>query len=555
MNKIVLYTLLLVLVPVVHAAITVTLLTNDSNSADNTFFTTQSITPTASSLVLVSVDTYPYSGNGTPSSVVGNSITYTYLNGTCNSGPCTSLWYGMSASPTTGSITITFPVSQYDTQWIVNQAKGVNTSGTNGAGAIAQAPVFNGTTVTLSPLLLATDVAFGSFFAYKPATLTVGLSYNLSGAGVNASGNTVDMDEYQQGAVVVNESSSGATNSGVAVELRDASPSITNLYAASIDTYPYNGNVTTSTVACYPDMMLTIGLYYGGNLSNPYGVSGCGLTWTYVTGGNIGVPYFAEYLWHGFGTPTTSGNISIGLYGRTLGVYILDGVNNSVGTANSLGIPLTVNGTSSSLSLTLTTLNNANSIAYGSFLGHVSSGIIAGYGFAKVNDTYQVEHGWGVMTEDQINTVTVNASNLNDYNIGLGVEIRAMTSSPVISSVVNDTITDVSARIGYNTDINGNSSINYGKTTDLGTLSNDATFNVIHNTVLNGLSQAQIYYYNITSCNAIGGCSMSGTYNFTTKTTIPAITPRKTFISVGKRLFINVLRRLYFVGARRAGYQ
>jgi len=97
----------------------------------------------------------------------------------------------------------------------------------------------------------------------------------------------------------------------------------------------------------------------------------------------------------------------------------------------------------------------------------------------------------------------------------LNIEIDL--SGPVISDVVNDSITSETARINWSTDEEANSSVKYGEDTDLTTgEETSASLETAHSISLSGLSASTLYYYNVTSCDAQGWCNTTGPYNFTT---------------------------------------
>ena len=86
-----------------------------------------------------------------------------------------SIFRAMSPSPGSGPLRITFATSQANCQWIVSQWQGVETSGTNGSGAIVQSGSargdnVTGLVVTLGAFADAGDVAYGVFGVRRSAT-------------------------------------------------------------------------------------------------------------------------------------------------------------------------------------------------------------------------------------------------------------------------------------------------------------------------------------------------------------------------------------------------
>jgi len=98
------------------------------------------------------------------------------------------------------------------------------------------------------------------------------------------------------------------------------------------------------------------------------------------------------------------------------------------------------------------------------------------------------------------------------------------TSAPLISSVVNSSITNRSAVITWTTNQSANETIRYGTTTALSSSKVNASFSTNHTATLSGLTNNTRYYYNITACNSYGYCTTNGTYNFLTLQNTPITT-------------------------------
>lgn len=115
-------------------------LTNAGSTTAGTSFGTASITPTANRLVIVEIaTTHTTSANAAvPTGVSGNGITYALLASKASTagGFTTSLWRGMSASPSAGAITINYANQVNRINWSVFEIDGVDISGSNGANAV-----------------------------------------------------------------------------------------------------------------------------------------------------------------------------------------------------------------------------------------------------------------------------------------------------------------------------------------------------------------------------------------------------------------------------------
>jgi hypothetical protein len=153
------------------ADITQTLLTSGNNAANQKVYTTASISPAANALVTVAVLMRRSSGALSPGITGGGLPAWAPVANVdfdTQGAPTKRLviFRGLSASPGSGPITITFGSSVSNVQWIVSQWTGVETSGTNGSGAIAQTGTgrsdgATGLSATLSPFAAAADVAYG----------------------------------------------------------------------------------------------------------------------------------------------------------------------------------------------------------------------------------------------------------------------------------------------------------------------------------------------------------------------------------------------------------
>lgn len=171
-------------------AISITNLTSGSDSDGNSTATTASISPAADNLILLSITLRNGSSiDPSVSSVSGNGLTWVKIDSTVFDNSSTSrrtveLWRSMGASPSTGAITITASENETDINWSVDQSSGVDTSGTNGSGAIAQSAknqdvtgTATGLVVTLAAFGSANNATFGVFGTDEVVTLTGGSGF------------------------------------------------------------------------------------------------------------------------------------------------------------------------------------------------------------------------------------------------------------------------------------------------------------------------------------------------------------------------------------------
>lgn len=166
-------------------AISKTNLTSGSDSTDKTAgqtYTTASITPSANKLILCA---WMLADDGaTPTvgcTLSGNGLTWDLITSantaTTEFRGSVYLFRAMGASPSTGAIAATVDGTCQSAGWSVFELDGVDTSGTNGSGAIVQSAkgesVSNGTTATAT-------LASGAGDAANRCVAAIGLSADLA---------------------------------------------------------------------------------------------------------------------------------------------------------------------------------------------------------------------------------------------------------------------------------------------------------------------------------------------------------------------------------------
>lgn len=102
-----------------------------------------SVSPTASRLILAVVHNTAFNTNQAepPDTVSGAGLTFVLVRSKADAlvtGCGISLWRALSASPSTGAITATWTHSMYHAEISVFEIAGMDTSGSDGSGAIVQ---------------------------------------------------------------------------------------------------------------------------------------------------------------------------------------------------------------------------------------------------------------------------------------------------------------------------------------------------------------------------------------------------------------------------------
>ena len=178
------------------SGITQSLLTAGSDITNQKIYTTASIAPVANALITVAVIGHNSSAASASPTITGAGLTWVEVTSTTFNSIGTplkrmSIFRGMSAAPGSGPLTITFPVTESNAAWIVSQWTGVNTTGTNGSGAIGQigTPIGSDAATSISATLAAlgapTNVAYGV------------IGTNGSAVGINPAASFTEISEQK----------------------------------------------------------------------------------------------------------------------------------------------------------------------------------------------------------------------------------------------------------------------------------------------------------------------------------------------------------------------
>jgi len=121
-------------------------------------------------------------------------------------------------------------------------------------------------------------------------------------------------------------------------------------------------------------------------------------------------------------------------------------------------------------------------------------------------------------SEDSYLWNCISYNNQSYSNSNSNFTINYDITTPNISSVSSGSISTTSVIISWTTNENANSSVNYGTTSDLGSITSNSSRVTSHSVPLSSLSSSTVYYYNVTSCDSANNCNTTGTNSFTTST-------------------------------------
>ncbi len=111
--------------------------------------------------------------------------------------------------------------------------------------------------------------------------------------------------------------------------------------------------------------------------------------------------------------------------------------------------------------------------------------------------------------------VSINDSQNNRNSTLITITVQD-TVPPGIENVVPGTITQSSTVITFNTNETANATVRYGQGAALEGVFQNATFQTVMSFYLTGLNSSTLYYFNVTACDQLNHCNVSGGYNFTT---------------------------------------
>lgn len=223
-------------------AITASHLTDGYSGTDANSYATASVSPTANSLVLLKVYHALSTGSITTPTASGAGLTFTAVQTlTQGADPVRriTIFRGLSASPSSGAITIDFGGQTQDNcTWSVDEFAGIDTSGSNGSGAIVQSGTESknnsspgtGVTVTLSAFADANNAAYGSIRASNTTTDTIvgsGFSSLEDKTGSESGTHTTEWKNSQDTTVDWTWESSTRTAMAIGIEVAIA-PAVTN---------------------------------------------------------------------------------------------------------------------------------------------------------------------------------------------------------------------------------------------------------------------------------------------------------------------------------------
>lgn len=221
-------------------------LTSGEDATDATSFTTASVSPSDNALVLVAVLSRRQSATpDQPTLSGGGMAAWTHVAGSAFSSSGTQrarldVFRALEATPGTGTLTIDYAgVTHSKAAWSIVEFTDVDTSGSNGAGAIVQSGTDSGTatssTVTLSAFGSANNAGYGAFAHNANEATTEGSGFTeLHDVAGSAPASGLQSEWKVNDASVDASWSTSSLYGAVAAEVKQSAGGTTHFGAASL---------------------------------------------------------------------------------------------------------------------------------------------------------------------------------------------------------------------------------------------------------------------------------------------------------------------------------
>lgn len=191
-----------------EASVSCTNLTTGTGASASSF-TTASISPSSNTLILATIVTRTASGDPNHGTMTGNGLTWVEATSTNFDNTGTQkrkTIFRALGTASAGTVAIDFAAqTQTDTNWVIDQCTGTDTSGTNGSGAIVQMAdaVFTDAThttatATLGAFSSTNNSTYGSVgIGNGSGTFTPGAGFSTVGDIASVSTTIRDSTEFQ----------------------------------------------------------------------------------------------------------------------------------------------------------------------------------------------------------------------------------------------------------------------------------------------------------------------------------------------------------------------
>ena len=440
-------------------AISATNLTQFNSNTDANSYATASISPTTNRLIIATVTS---SKSGTPDTptLSGNGLTWVQFNqiayDTVGTQRASTFFRAMGSSPTPGAVTADFGgVTQTACVIIIDEFSDVDTSGTNGSGAIVQSVTgteysLDTLTITLGSFSSANNATYGVVSNGDSGNYTAGTGFTQVGASGSTTPliNTMSQFRSDNDTSVTFAGTALWTMGGIAIEIKAAPISATNLTSFSSDTDATSYNTSSITPSSNNLVLITVTNVKSSTPDTPT-VSGNGLTWVQIDThviDSLGTQR-RQTLFRSMGSAPTTGAITIDFGGntQTACTAVVDqfsgidtsGTNGSGAIVQSVKTTQDNTGNTTSCTATLAAFSSTNNATYGAFGSSGVTGLAAGTGFTLLASASSTTPTSSANTEwKSTNDTTVDFTFDNNDGLGvIAVEIKAAITGVVVKTL------------------------------------------------------------------------------------------------------------------------
>lgn len=426
------------------AAITESPLTSGSDTTDTTSYATASISPSSNKLILAVVFNFK-SGTAEVPALSGNGLTWVNVANILSGAGTTrrlSVFRALGSSPSSGVITIDFSGNtQLGVVWAVSEFDNVDTSGTDGSGAIVQSVTDDAVSqaspysVTLASFGNVNNATFGAFGKANTQVSSPGSGFSeiFDEALSTPDGRLVTEWKNSNDTSVDITYVASVDLAGIAVEIKNAEQAIT---ATTLTASGNETNLTVYTTASVTPSSNNLVLLFinGSQLSGNSTVStvtGNGLTWVEVDRLSYGSAW-GVHVYRALGFSPSTGAITITFAsGQTRAVWsVVEFGNVDLSGANGSGAvvqSVSATSTGTAASVTLASFSNAKNATYGGFGMNtgLSTWSALGSGFSELHRNVGISDDVIVTEWRSDNDTVVDATSSSSENwAGIAIEIK-----------------------------------------------------------------------------------------------------------------------------------
>jgi large repetitive protein len=134
----------------------------------------------------------------------------------------------------------------------------------------------------------------------------------------------------------------------------------------------------------------------------------------------------------------------------------------------------------------------------------------------NVSGYWSASYNVSTLAEGNITLTVIANDSVGNINNSIQITLTTDYTYFYFTNVSASSLTTSAATITWNSSSIANSSVDYGTTEALGTVTSSITFGLQHSVALSSLTASTAYFYNVTSCDYTGNCNTTNSTGFTT---------------------------------------